>query len=93
MNMKKFDIWIGYYNIDGNPPIEPELVCTIEALDFKAACMKYELLSVLRTIQYQESQGYVDNQTYEWFYKPHELTNTWTGKYFSSREEALETFK
>lgn len=41
--MKQYEIWTGYYWRDGLLPKEPELQAVIKALDFKSACMKYEL--------------------------------------------------
>lgn len=90
--MKEFEIWTGYYSIDGYSTTEPELVAVVLALDFKSACMKYELASKLETINYQERQGYVDNQTYEWFYNQNTCTNLWTNKYYSSKDEAYKSF-
>lgn len=90
--MKEFEIWSGYYSVDGQSSTEPVLLATVLALDFKSACMKYELASKLQTINQQEKQGYVDDQTYKWFYNPDTYTNSWIGKYYQSRKEAQKSF-
>lgn len=91
--MQTFEIWTGYYCVDGYCSTEPELKAQVLALDFTSACMKYELASKLDAINYQERQGYVDNQTYEWFYNWKNNCNSWTGYYYPTKEQALETFK
>ncbi len=91
--MRKFEIWTGYYSVDGYSPCEPELHAVIEALDFKSACMKYELRSRLDSIQLQEKQGYVCKQSYVDFYNPDTQTNGWIGKYYPSKEEAQKSFE
>lgn len=90
--MKKFDIWTGYYTCDGYFAKEPELVDSIKALDFKSACLKHEILQQLHSIELQEKQGYVNKQTYVNFYNPENLYNSWTGKYYETKEEAQKSF-
>lgn len=41
--MEKFEIWLGYYSIDGYTSTKPKLVDTIEGLDFKSVCMKHTI--------------------------------------------------
>jgi hypothetical protein len=91
--MRKFEIWTGYYSVDGSSPCEPELHAVVEALDFKSACMKYELQSRLNSIELQEKQGYVCKQSYVDFYNPDTQTNSWIGKYYPSKEEAQKSFE
>lgn len=90
--MEKFEIWLGYYSIDGYTSTKPKLVATIEGLDFKSVCMKHTLKSMLDSIELQEKQGYVNSQSYEWFYNPKTMGTGWIGKYYPSREEALKSF-
>lgn len=91
--MKLYEIWTGYYWRVGSLPKKPELQATIEALDFKSACMKYELKSRLESIELQEKQGYVNKQSYIDFYNPDTQTNDWCGKYYPSKEEAQKSFE
>jgi len=63
------------------------------AINFEIACLKYELKRNLKSIEKQEREGYVNNQSKEWFYDWKSNRNSWTGKYYQSREDALESFK
>jgi hypothetical protein len=91
--MKQYEIWTGYYWRDGLLPKEPELQAVIKALDFKSACMKYELKNRLESIELQEKQGYVNKLSYVDYYDPDTQTNHWCGKYYPSREEAQKSFE
>lgn len=90
--MRKFEIWLGYYSIDGYTSTKPELVATMEGLDFKSVCMKHTLKSMLDSIELQEKQGYVNNQSYEWFYNPKTMNTGWVGRYYPSKEGAMKSF-
>lgn len=90
------EIWVGYYHLGQghHGSTEPELVDTVYARDFKTACFKHELQSTLESIERSElTDKYIDSQTYEWFYKPQSNGNSWTGKYYPTKEEALKSFK
>lgn len=93
--MKLWQIWIGYYHLGqgSEPPTEPEMVAEIEARSFDLACLKHELRSMLRNIERGEMDGeYIDFQSRRWFYDWDNNSNSWTGKYFETKEEALKTF-
>lgn len=93
--MNRYDIWIGFYHLGQghHGSIEPKLLDTIEAFDFKTACLKHELLSKLRRIREGESKKNLNDQDYPWWFNEHTITNSWTGKYYETREEALKSFK
>lgn len=94
--MIEYEIWIGSYNLGQgyDPSTEPQFIAKVTAKDFKTACIKYELKSRLDFIEEQERKGeYITNQDYEWFYSPHTNSNSWTGKYYETKEEAQSSFK
>lgn len=95
--LKKYSIWVGYYHLgqghDGST--NPELVAVdIEATDFKVACLIYELESKLKFIKDTiTSDKYLDEQSCRNFYNFDSNSNSWTGKYYETKEEALLSFK
>lgn len=94
--IKKWQIWIGSYHLgqghDGST--EPNMVAEVEAATFDLACLKYELSSMLKSIEEREKKGeYIDFQSRRWFYDWDNNSNSWTGKYFQSKEEAVTSFK
>src|SRR5580692_4077727 len=88
--LKKYEIWIGVYSQgQGMPaPYKAEKVGEQEAIAFDIACLKFELKTMLKSIESQEKKGYVDEQSKHWFYNPHNNSNDWSGKYYETREEA-----
>ena len=69
--LKKYQIWIGSYNLGMGfgLPSEPEMVAEIEAPNFKVACVIHELRTKLDSIEESiKKDEYVDNQTCRWFY-------------------------
>lgn len=94
--LKSYDIWVGYYHLGQghHGSTEPTLLAHVQAKDFKTACFKYELSSILKSIEEQELKGnYISNQDYEWFYNPHTNSNSWLGSYYETEEEAQKSFK
>lgn len=94
--MQEFEIWAGVYDLGqgSDPSTEPTFMGKESSIDFKTACLKYELKRSLEHIEHCEKTGqYLDNQSREWFYNPTSNSNSWTGPYFSSKEEAKKTFK
>jgi len=94
--IKKWQIWIGSYHLGqgSDPPTEPEMIAEMEAATFDLACLKYELYRMLNRIEKNEMEGkYVDFQSRRWFYDWDNNSNSWTGKYFQSKEEALTSFR
>jgi len=93
--MKEYEIWVGYYHLGqgDHGSREPQLLAKVKAVNFKTACYKYELESSLKRIVEGELRGNLNNQDYEWWYNPRSNSNSWTGKYYTSKEEALKTFK
>lgn len=92
--MKKYEIWVGNYHLGqgSHPPSKPELLATVESVDFKTACLKYELTGKLERINQGERQGNLNSQDYPWWYDHHTNTNSWLGKYFETEQEAWSTF-
>lgn len=93
--MKEYEIWIGYYHLGQghHGSTEPKLYGKEFGINFQIACIKYELKSMLKSIKEQETKGHVDNQSMEWFYNRRTNSNSWIGKYFETKEEALTSFK
>lgn len=93
--MKKWELWIGYYHLgqghDGST--EPRKLADVEAVSFDLACLKYELTSQLQSIERREKKGeYIDFQSRRFFYDWDNNSNSWTGKYFETEEEAWQSF-
>jgi hypothetical protein len=94
--MNNYEIWIGNYHLGQGfmPPTEPELLGTVMANSFEIACLKYELGGMLETIDRKDRNGeYISDQDKEWFYRWQTNYNSWTGKYYPTREEALKSFR
>jgi len=94
--IKKWQIWIGSYSLGQgySEPSEPNMIAEVEAATFDLACLKHELLSKLKFIEEKESKGeYIDFQSRRWFYNWDSNSNSWGGKYFETREDALKSFK
>lgn len=93
--MKKYEIWIGYYHLgQGHHGItEPTLLAVEEAINFKTACIKYELKSKLQRIREGELKGDLNSQDYPWWFNENKISNSWTGLYYESKEAALKSFK
>ena len=89
--LKAWEIWLGYYSLGQghHPPSKPELVATITAVSFKNACWTYELESLLKTSRTRETNGIHFGKIH---YRPQDNSNSWTGKYYQSKEEALKSF-
>ena len=91
----KFQIWIGNYSLGQgySDPTEPKLVAEVEATTFQLACQKFELISMVKTIEEFEKAGrYISHQDREWFYDWRTNSNAWTGKYYETKEEAEKSF-
>jgi len=89
---KKYQIWIGQYNLGqgyGDQLKEPFLAGTIEAYTFKIACCIHEHEQALKFLRDKMVE---DIHFGVWYYNPNTNSNSWTGKYFETREEALKTF-
>ena len=93
--MRYYEIWIGDYSLGqgSNGPMEPERVATIESVNFKTACIKYELTSKLERIVEGEKLNNLNSQDYPWWFDENKVSNSWTGKYYETEEEAWESFK
>lgn len=93
--MKQYEIWIGNYHLgqgfhhDGNP----EFLGTETASSFQVACLKYELRSKLKWLEKVDGTMPINSQDVQWWYKPETNSNSWTGKYYETKEEALKSFK
>lgn len=97
MKNKKYEIWVGYYNLGqgSTPPSEPKKVAEVIAPHFRAACAVYELESGLESLKREIEQGhYISDPPHLgiWFYNPKKNANGWTGQYFETEEEAWKSF-
>lgn len=93
---KKYEIWIGSYHLGqgSEPSTEPQKVDNIEAPNFQVACTIHELRRTLQNIENRIAKGeYIDYQSCRWFYNFDTNSNSWTGKYYESYEEALKSFQ
>lgn len=94
--LKKYEIWIGYYHFGQgcDPSTQPQMVAEIEAPNFKIACFIYELRTTLQSIEDNMNKDeYIDNPPARWCYDVYNNYNIWTGKYFETEQEAIESFK
>ena len=94
--IKKWQIWIGAYHLGQgyDPPSEPQMIAEVEAQTFDLACLKHELSSMLKSIEEREKKDeYIDFQSRRWFYDWDNNSNSWTGKYFQTKEEAKNSFR
>ncbi len=93
--MKEYEIWVGYYSLGTghDNPTEPQMVAKETAINFEIACLKHELKANLASIEKQEKEGYVCSQSKEWFYDWKTNSNSWTRKYYETKEEAAKSFK
>lgn len=93
--IKKWQIWIGNYHLGQgyDASIEPSMIAEVEAATFDLACLKYELSSMLKSIEEREKKGeYIDFQSRRFFYNWDNNSNSWTGKYFETKEAAQQSF-
>lgn len=95
--MKSYEIWIGYYHLGQGdvPPTKPELLSTVRATSFKIACLLYEHKSTIQSLKesmYNGDKNIEDMHFSGWDYNPKTNSNSWTGKYYESKEEALKSF-
>lgn len=95
--MKKYEIWIGNYHLGQgyDSPAEPEKVAEIEATSFKIACVLYEHHSAIEDLLRRMNRGdkYIEDIHFgRWNYNPETNSNSWIGKYYESREDALLSF-
>lgn len=92
--LKKYEIWTGYYQIDyGDAETKPRKWGEEEAINFKTACLKYELKSKLQRLEEGEAKGNLNSQDYPWWFDHNQIRNSWVGQYFETEEEAWKTFK
>lgn len=96
--IKPWEIWIGWYHLGQgyDPPTEPRMVAVIEATTFKIACCIFEHSSIVEDLRRRMEKGdtYIEDIHFgHWYYKPENNSNSWTGKYYETKEEALKSFK
>ena len=96
--MEKYEIWTGYYHLGQgfDPPVRPQKVAEIEATSFPVACYIYELKRALNSLISRMSNGdtYIEDCHFgKLYYDGKTNSNSWTGTYFETEEEALKTFK
>lgn len=98
LEMKDYDIWIGYYHLGQgyHPPTKPQKVATVKASSFKIACVLYEHQSSIDSLKnlMARNHDYIEDIHFgKWSYDPHTNSNSWTGQYYETEEEALKSFK
>lgn len=95
--MKEYEIWIGTYSLgQGYPsPIEPEKLAEIKATSFKVACVLYEHQNAIQSLKQRMNRGdfMEDMHLGKWYYHSQTNSNSWTGKYYETQQEAKESFK
>lgn len=99
--LKFFDIWTGYYHLGQgySASNKPEKVGAVKATSFKIACCIFEhqqsIDSLNRSMERGEYIGEDINYSHfgSWYYNPTDNSNSWTGKYFETGEEAWKTFQ
>lgn len=96
--LKWYEIWLGWYHLGqgSHPPTKPEKVGEIEATDFEVACCIYEHQLAIESLMRRMLAGdtYIKDIHFgTWNYNPKTNSNSWTGKYYQSYEEALNSFK
>jgi len=96
--MAAYEIWIGNYHLGqgSHPPSEPELVGRVVAPNFPTACYIYELETHLNYICQKVEEGVdtsYDKGYMQWNYDPKTNSNSWTGPYYQTKEEALKSFQ
>jgi len=95
--MKMYEIWLGKYHLGqgSHYPTKPEKVAEIEATSFNIACLIYEHQNVIDSLKMQMERGdtYIEDIHFGvWYYNPKNNSNSWTGRYYTSREEAETSF-
>ena len=98
MRMKRYEIWLGWYHLGqgSHPPTEPEKVGMVYATSFKIACVLYEHQSSIESLQRRMGgkDTYIEDIHFgRWYYDPLTNSNSWTGRYYESKEEAQKSFK
>lgn len=93
--MKTYEIWLGNYHLGQgfHHSGKSERVAVEKASSFEIACLKYELRSKLKWVEENDGVRKMTNQDIEWWYNPKDNSNSWTGKYYPSKEEADKSFK
>jgi len=94
---KLFEIWIGNYHLGqgSHPPSQPLKVAEINATTFKIACYLYELQSEIDSLERRMEEGdtYIEDIHFgKISYNPKTNSNSWTGKYYQTEQEALKSF-
>ena len=90
---KEFEIWIGNFGVgQGYPEVkEPKLASRVIADNFRNACLIHEHQLAIKHIY--DSIRINVSVDLRWFYDYDTNSNSWTGKYYSSYEEALKSFE
>ena len=96
--MKKYEIWVGWYHLGQgyDSPTEPQKVGEEIATSFKIACYLHELQNQIDSLKdrMKKKDTYIEDIHFgTLYYNPKTNSNSWTGEYFETKEEALKTFK
>lgn len=92
---QSYQVWIGYYNLGQGhyPQSKPELVAEILADCFQTACIIYEHQISIKFLNKRALNSCKDVHYGKWYYNPESNSNSWTGKYYCSHEDALKSFE
>lgn len=93
----KYEIWLGYYHLGQgySPPAKPQKVDEIWARSFKCACIMYEHKSAyLSLAKQQDHLNFYEGDVHlgQWYYNPKTNSNSWSGQYYESEEDAWKSF-
>ena len=97
LKFKDYKIWVGYHHLgQGDTPFnEPQLLGTVRATSFKIACVIYEHQLAIDSLteRMMRDDMYIEDIHFgDWNYKVKTNSNSWLGRYFETRKEALTTF-
>lgn len=92
--MRKYEIWVGYYHLGQGHHGSSKSVKVGEemAATFQLACLQYELRSKLKFLEEYPHPERLTKQDCNWWYNPETNSNSWTGKYYETKEQADKSF-
>lgn len=94
--MNNYEIWLGWYHLGqgSHPPTEPNRVGVVKATSFKIACVIYEHQKAIDSLKSRMERGdtYIEDIHFGgWCYDAKSNSNSWTGKYYETKEKAMES--
>ena len=96
--IKTYEIWIGRYSSEqeDHPLAYPAKIDEVRATSFRIACLIHEHQWAIDELKEQmnKENSHIEGIHFgQWYYDPKTNSNSWTGKYYESRKEALKSFK